>query len=54
MPEQPTSVRWTEADQRILARLRELTGGGTASVLRLAMRTLLRELEAPIARRTGT
>lgn len=50
------TVRFTPDDYAILARLRELTGGSTASVLRTAIREMLAEREArqaPLAR-TGT
>lgn len=50
------AIRFNADDLAILARLRELTGGTAASILRTAIREMLAEREArqaPLAR-TGT
>lgn len=49
------TIRFTEDDRRVLARLRKLTGCNSSDIIRLALRDMLaaREAQAPLAR-TGT
>jgi hypothetical protein len=41
-----TTIRLTEADKNVLAKLQSLTGLRQSQVIRAALRTLLRRLEA--------